>query len=123
MSSLLEQVLDAAMAITRAERGHVQLLDPKSRVLNVIAQRGFEKPFVDLFVDLYQGQGAFGQAMRRGERIICEDVLSSKVFAGSPAQQALLDAGVRAVQSIPLLSRSGQLVGMISTYFNQPRRA
>ncbi len=76
---------------------------------------------MDLFAELHRGQAAFGEAVQRGDRILFEDVLSSELFAGSPVQQVLLDAGVRSVQSIPLLSRSGQLMGIISMYSNQPR--
>ena len=121
MRSLLEQVLDAAIAVTRAERGNVHLIDLQSGALKVVAQRGFQEPFVDLFAELHRGEAAFGKAAQRGDRILFEDVLSSELFAGSPVQQVLLDAGVRSVQSIPLPSRSGQLMGIISTYSNQPR--
>src|SRR3989454_661310 len=106
MRSLLEQVLDAAIAVTRAERGNVHLIDLQSGALKVIAQRGFQEPFVDLFAELHRGQAAFGKAVQRSDRILFEDVLSSELFAGSPVQESLLDAAVRGVQSIRLLSRS-----------------
>jgi hypothetical protein len=40
----------------------------------------------------------------------------SPIFAGADALGVLLRAGVRAVQSTPLWSPSGELVGMLSTY-------
>ena len=73
MRSLLEQVLDAAIAVTRAERGNVHLIDLQSGALKVIAQRGFQEPFVDLFAELHRGQAAFGKAAQRGDRILFED--------------------------------------------------
>jgi len=60
--------------------------------------------------------------MESRERVIVEEMLNSKIFAGTPELQVLLDAGVRAVQSTPLLSSSGKLLGMISTYYATPHR-
>jgi len=54
--------------------------------------------------------------------MIVDDVTESPIFAGTPALQVQLDAGVRAVQSTPLLSRSGNLLGMLSTHYRTPRR-
>src|SRR5262249_6958959 len=53
---------------------------------------------------------------------IVEDVLESKVFAGTPGLQVVLDAGVRAVQSTPLISSSGKVLGMITTHYAEPHR-
>jgi GAF domain-containing protein len=64
-----------------------------------------------------------GTAARLGSRVIIEDVTQSKIFAGQAALKVLLDAGVRAVQSTPLLSSSGKLLGMISTHFDGNRHA
>jgi len=41
--------------------------------------------------------------MQRGERVVVEDVTTSPVFAGTAALDVVLAAGVRAVQSTPLL--------------------
>jgi PAS domain S-box-containing protein len=60
--------------------------------------------------------------MQSGERVVIEDVTVSPVFVGTPALDVLLAAGVRAVQFTPLVSRSGQLVGMLSTHYRAPRR-
>jgi signal transduction histidine kinase len=60
--------------------------------------------------------------MRSGERVVIEDVTTSPVFAGTPALDVLLAAGVRAVQSTPLADRSGRLAGMLSTHYRAPRR-
>ncbi len=50
-----------------------------------------------------------------------EDVATSPIFAGTPALAAMLDAEARAVQSTPLVSRSGKLLGMFSTHYRTPR--
>ena len=48
------------------------------------------------------------------------DVVSSGFMAGTADQATYLATGIRAVQSTPLVSRAGKLVGMISTHWKQP---
>jgi PAS domain S-box-containing protein len=120
-SSLLLEIVDAAVAVTAADMGNIQLLDRVSSTLRVVASRGFEAPFLEFFDAVHDGQAACGSAMRSGERVVIGDVTASPVFEGTPALDVLLGAGVRAVQSTPLIGRSGQLVGMLSTHYRAPR--
>src|SRR5262249_39830004 len=45
---------------------------------------------------------------------------TSEVFVGQPSMIVLVDVGVRAVISTPLMSSRGNLLGMISTHFREP---
>jgi len=63
-----------------------------------------------------------GTALERGERIVVEDVEQSPIFIGTPALDIQLKAGVHAVQSTPIVSRSGKPLGMFSTHFKKPHR-
>ena len=119
-SLLLEEILDAAIGITGADMGNIQLLEEGA--LRIVAQRGFEAPFLDFFNAVHDGQAACGTAMQNGKRVIVEDVASSPIFAGTPALDIMLAAGVRAVQATPLVSRSGRVLGMFSTHYQAPRR-
>jgi PAS domain S-box-containing protein len=58
--------------------------------------------------------------MQSGARVIIEDVTESDIFRGHPSLEAVLAAGVRAVQSMPLVSSTGKLLGMVSTHFGEP---
>jgi PAS domain S-box-containing protein len=119
----LNAIVDTAIAITGADRGNVQLLDRNSDVLKIAAHRGFEEPFLTFFASVGSGDpAACGAAMRSAERIVVEDVMHSEVFAGQPSLQVLLDADVLAVQSTPLLSSAGRVLGMISTHFSASHR-
>lgn len=119
-ATLLQEILDAAIEIGRADMGNIQLLE--DGVLHIVAQRGFEPPFLDFFSAVRQGQAACGMAMLSGQRIIVEDVTESPIFEGKPALEVMLQAGARAVQSTPLVSRSGRILGMFSTHYHAPRR-
>ena len=97
-------------------------LDPTTRVLTIAAQRGFEDPFLNFFASVRDDASACAAAIRSGERVIVEDVRESEIFAGQPSKDVLIDAGVCAVTSTPLMASSGNLLGMISTHFVTPHR-
>jgi len=118
----LVDIVETAIAITGADKGNVQLLDSASGALTIAAQRGFEEPFLKFFANVRNDASACGSAMQSGESVIVEDVTRSQIFACQTSLSVLLDAGVRAVQSTPLLSSTGNLLGMISTYFRIPHR-
>lgn len=122
VQSLLEQALSAAIEISEADMGNIQILEGASNSLEIVAQQGFEQPFLDFFNRVESGHGCCGNAMQQGKRILVEDVRHSPIFSGTPALDILLEAGVQAVQSTPLFARSGRLVGMLSTHYRAPRR-
>lgn len=120
-ASLLLEIVDAAIAIAAADMGNIQMFD-RGRgpgALKIVAQRGFEKPFLEYFNAVQHGHAACGTALQSGQRVVVEDVATSPVFVGTPALDVLLGAGVRAVVSTPLFSRSGQIVGMLSTHYRR----
>ena len=116
-SLLLHDILDAAIAITGAQMGNIQLLE--GDVLRIAAQRGFDRPFLEFFASVHGEQAACGTALQRGERVIVDDVLNSPIFVGTPALDVMVAAGARAVQSTPLVSRSGRVLGMFSTHYQR----
>ena len=115
---LLGEILDAGIEITAADMGDIQLLDDAGR-LSIAAHRGFDAPI--FLGELHDGIDR-GSALQRGERVIVEDVVSSPIFAGTPALDALLAVKARAVQSTPLVSRSGKVLGVFSTHYRRPCR-
>lgn len=115
------ELLDAAIRVTRAEMGNVQLLDPASASLRIEAQRGFARPFLDYFGRVHRGEAACGVALKRRRRVVVPDVTESPIFRNTPALEVLLDAGARAVESTPLLGRNGRVLGMLSLHYRQER--
>src|SRR5262249_11101873 len=121
--ALLLEIVDAAIALTGSDMGNIQLRDPQSGILKIVASRGFEPPFLEFFNAVRDGDAAAcGAALQSGERVVIEDVTASPVFVGTPALDVVLAAGVQAVQSTPLVDRSGRLVGMLSTHYRASRR-
>lgn len=112
---LLTEIVDAGIEITRADMGHIQLFD--DGVLQIVAHRGFDDSFLEFF-------SVIPHAADRppNRRAIYEDIADSPAFAGTPALDALLAAGVRGMQVTPLISRSGKTLGLFSTHYRAPRR-
>ncbi len=118
LQPLLQEVMDAAVVIVRAERGTLQLLEGDS--LRIVAHHGHQQPFLDFFAAAENRASVCGEATRRGERVVIPDVEASSLFAGTPSLAVLRGAGVRAVQSTPMISRTGVLLGILTTQWGVP---
>ena len=113
----LEDMLASAIELLGADKGNVQLLDSSSGQMVTAAQSGFEQEFLDF---LESENTASGRARRTNERVIVEDV---EADAGHESYRELARAaGYRAVQSTPLIGREGEMLGVLSTHWRQPRR-
>lgn len=119
--SVLNWVLEAALRVSGAEKGNLQLVDEAGE-LHIAVERGFGHKFLDFFDCVHRGEAACGTALQRGETVMVEDVTCSSIFQKTPALEVLLDARVRAVQSTPLIGHGGQVVGVLSTHWSSPRR-
>lgn len=114
----VQAALDAALRVTGAPRGNLQLASADG--LRIVAQRGFEQPFLDFFACVRDEASACGVALMHGRRVIVADVARDPIFAGTPAGGVMLQAGARAVQSTPLLAASGEVIGVLSTHYDRP---
>ena len=120
---ILEKIIDAALLFTNADMGNIQLRDPESGKLKMRVHRGFQKDWLDYWDIVDENRGTCGAVLRKGERVIVEDVRKSPLFSGLPATlEVQLKAGVLAVQSTPIMNRQGKLLGVISTHYKTPRR-
>src|SRR5262245_21657280 len=118
---ILSEIVDAAIEVTGADFGSIQFIDPVSSALRIAAHRGFPQWWVDFWNNVPGGQGSCPVSLQRGERVIVENVAESPIFAGA-VLEVLLKAGVRGVQSTPLVSRSGKPLGTFSTHYRKPHR-
>ena len=108
------------IALQNADFGNIQLYNPETQSLEVVAQRGFQQDFLEFFRGVRATGVACGRAMELRQRVIIQDVETDSEFA--PYRHIAASAGFRAVQSTPLLSRGGAILGMLSTHFRTPHR-
>lgn len=118
IEALLQEIMDAAVAITESDKGTLQLLEGDS--LRIVAHHGHTQRFLDFFAAAEHVASVCGESSRRGERLIIEDVETSPLFAGTESQKVLRAAGVRTIQSTPLVARDGRLLGILTTQWSQP---
>lgn len=119
----LETALDVAIAISGADKGNIQILDQASGVLTIAAQRGFAEPFLTFFQKVDASDPwACGAATAIAKPVLVADVLRSDIFSDRLSLQVLLEEGIRAVQSTPLVSTDGRLIGMLSVHFAVPHQ-
>jgi two-component system CheB/CheR fusion protein len=121
--ALHEAIIDAAITLTKADAATIQLLDPECGRLRLIAARNID-PQSQAFwreVDASHASSC-GRFLRTGERVMVEDTEADAGMAGTRDIEELRRCGIRAVQSSPLKTRSGRLVGLISTHWRLPQR-
>jgi signal transduction histidine kinase/ActR/RegA family two-component response regulator len=123
VKALYEQILDAAIAVMRSNMASIQILDEGQDALRMLAFRGFGPEFGKIFeLNGPDTRTSCSVARLVGHRVIVSDVETCDFIAGTPALEDHRKTGVRAAQSTPLISRSGLLLGMISTHWSQPHQ-
>ena len=125
VASLYEKILDAAVSIMRSEFASLQMLFPERGTrgeLRLLAFRGFSPQAAAFWewVGFDSAGSTCGAALRAGKRVIAPDVDKCDFMKGTEDQTVYLQTGIHAVQTTPLVSRSGKIVGMISTHWHKP---
>ena len=110
----LDKVIEAAVAISEANRGYIQFLNPATCTLMVAAQRGFNKSFLKLFQQIRETSD-----VDSAHRMIVEDLRTDRKLSPQ-ISRVFIYAGVRAITLLPLLSSTGKVLGIVSTLFDTP---
>jgi hypothetical protein len=88
-----------------------------------LRQPGFSTPFLEFFATVAaHTNSACGATLNNRLRIIVDDATTNYLFVATPALDVMLAANALAVHSTPLLSRSGRLMGVLSTHWRHPLR-
>ena len=118
---LNEKILDAAVTIMGSDFASMQMFYPERRELRLLAYRGFNPTAAAFWEWVRPGSGSTcGVALATGNRSVVPDIEWSDFMAGSEDLETYRQTGIRAVQSTPLVSRAGHLLGMISTHWRKP---
>ncbi|MEV6944345.1 GAF domain-containing protein [Streptomyces sp. NPDC051172] len=120
LSAVLPSITDTAVAHMGADFGNIQVIDPRDGSLVLVTQSGFRDGFIDHFSVVRDASSVCGQAARQSTQTVVADVRADRAL--EPHQQVFRAAGVRAVQSTPLIDPAGRIIGMISTHASQPGR-
>jgi hypothetical protein len=114
----LAKMLEGAMDLAGADRGNVQIFDPATGSLRIAAWHGFGAEFLDYFAVVDDDRSACGRAAKHCAQTVIVDVNLDASFA--PHRDIAAASAFRAVQSTPLIDRTGRLLGVISTHYPHP---
>ena len=123
VDALYRRILDAAIALMHSDMASMQMLHHERGKLKLLAWKGFHPESAAFWewVDLGSGSTC-GAALSSGQRVVVPDIETSDLILGTPDFDAYRKSDVRAVQSTPLISRTGRLLGMISTHWRKPHQ-
>jgi PAS domain S-box-containing protein len=120
LDALYEHVLDAAISLMSADMGSMQKYDPEQDQLQLLVSRGFRRESVACWERINRkSTTSCGMALAAGRRVIVPDIECSESMVGTADLAVSCLAGIRAMHSTPLVSRSGRLLGMISTHWGK----
>lgn len=122
--TLYDRLVDAAQKLMRSDFASLQQYYPHLGArgeLKLLGHRGFSAEAAGFWTWVRaDSRCTCGVALDRRERVIATDIEHTDYLKGTADQAQYLRTGIRAAQTTPLLSRSGELVGMVSTHWKQP---
>ena len=123
-AGLYKKIVQAAVAIMRSQYASMQMLYPEPGTigkLRLLASSGFSPAAEKFWEWVYRNTGSScGAALRAQKRAVIADFRTDEFMRDAPTLPIFLEAGIFAAQSTPLYSRSGKLLGMISTHWSFP---
>jgi PAS domain S-box-containing protein len=127
LDAVYQKVLDAAMELMGSDFASMQMLipdrcDARGELL-LLAHRGFPPSTAEGWKWIRTDTPCIcGEALRTGQRVIVPDIETCRFVDRTSQVEAYREAGIRAAQSTPLLSRTGRILGMISTHWRRPHQ-
>jgi PAS domain S-box-containing protein len=123
VEALYQQIVEAASAVMHSDMSSMQMLHPERNALELLAWKGFHPESAAHWKCVrLDSDTSCGEALRNGRRVIVPDVETCEFIVDQADIDANRRSGVRGVQSTPLTSRSGQVLGMISTHWRRPHQ-
>ncbi|HEX5472796.1 MAG TPA: PAS domain S-box protein, partial [Lacipirellulaceae bacterium] len=120
--STFQAILETFVELHVADFGIFSLCDSESRLLSPAASVGFTATDLDKLAAISrESKGDLRQLLSSNkQRTIVEDVATDERLEGIRA--VALEVGFRAIHSTPILTRRGEMLGVLSAYFKSARR-
>jgi signal transduction histidine kinase len=113
----LAEVLRSSLEMMGAEKGNIQFVDEKEKVLRMAAHIGFDPAFLEYFDEVSAADdSACARAWQNKSQVFVAD--TEKEWSGGRREIARTSA-FRTVLSTPIFNRDGSIIAMISTHFTQ----
>ena len=122
VDALYDKILLAAATMMRSDFASIQKYHPErgAGALQLLAHRGFSQQAASHWQWIRPvSTTCCGMALALGKRVIVPDIEEDKSISDEQLK-AYRELGIRSVQSTPLLTRGGDMRGMISTHWRHP---
>ena len=120
---LYKQLVDAAIALMKSDMASIQLYHPEKEQLELLSYKGFHPESAGHWKWINtDSKSICSAAMKNGDRCIVSDLEKEERTIETGNLHYYQLSGIKAVQSTPLISRNGNLVGMISTHWRDPHQ-
>jgi GAF domain-containing protein len=119
--ALLNLAIERALLIDGGSMANAQMVDTRRGGLWIAAHTGFPTAFLEFFEFVeHDSNASCGTALANASAVWVAHTDRSPIFAGSQALEVMLDAGSRAVASVPVTSPNGDVLAMINTHHRRP---
>ena len=116
-------LLRSIMEMMHADFASLQVFIPKTNQLLLVASENFHPDSVKFWKYVKAGStSTCGLALANNARVVIEDIEHIPFEMGKGDYEAYRLSGIIAVQSTPLIGRTGKQVGMMSIYWKAPHR-
>lgn len=124
IETLYGKLISAGARLTHGSGGSMQALvtgPDGSPELDLLANYGLAPDAMRFWKTVHLGsESSCGEALASGRRVVVSDVVRCEFMAGTKDLAMYNLSNIRAVQTTPLRSRDGSMLGCISTYWPEP---
>lgn len=123
VEDLYHLILRSAMKIMHADFSSLQVLHPQTKELLLLVSENFHPDSAKFWKYVNaDSTSVCGLALVNNARVIIEDIEHAQFKMDKGDYNAYKLSGIVAVQSTPLISRTGKQIGMMSTHWRTPHK-
>jgi signal transduction histidine kinase len=117
---IYDEILDAAIDLTHADKGYIQIYVEQEDCLKIINQRGFGEQYLKYFAVVASGRLVSGRALKNRERVVFQPTEDLSAYSETELR-LIRSEEVGGAQSTPIISSTGVIYGMLNTHYKTRR--
>ena len=115
LKEILNNLLQQAMMMNGTKAGSLQMINTQDHSLEIVSSFGLSNEFIEHFKKVTINDGSIcSRALQTGETVLIGDITQDKQFARHLF--VTMQNNINSIQSTPMISSNGRLMGMISTH-------